>query len=63
MPDMKYSSERVAEELSDIKKYPLINRIAIKEMHYQVGDLHVGEDGVAVHGLLNTPSGFTSWAC
>jgi putative pyruvate formate lyase activating enzyme len=52
MPDMKYSDERTAEELSGIKNYPIINRAAIKEMHRQVGDLKIDEDGIAIHGLL-----------
>jgi putative pyruvate formate lyase activating enzyme len=52
MPDMKYSNERTAEELSGIKSYPAINQTAIKEMHRQVGDLKTDEDGTAIHGLL-----------
>jgi putative pyruvate formate lyase activating enzyme len=52
MPDMKYSDERTAEELSGIKSYPTINQAAIKEMHRQVGDLKTDEDGIAIRGLL-----------
>lgn len=52
MPDMKYSDEKTAEELSDIKNYPQVNRAALKEMHRQVGDLRMDEDGIAVRGLL-----------
>ncbi|MFC2050358.1 radical SAM protein [Chloroflexota bacterium] len=52
MPDMKYSDERTAEELSGIKNYPTINQAAIKEMHRQVGDLKIDEDGIAIRGLL-----------
>lgn len=52
MPDMKYSDEKIAEELSDIKDYPSVNRAAVKEMHRQVGDLQIDEDGIAVRGLL-----------
>ncbi|MBM4445857.1 MAG: radical SAM protein [Chloroflexi bacterium] len=52
MPDMKYSNEKTAEELSGIKNYPSINRAALKEMHRQVGDLQMDEDGIAVRGLL-----------
>jgi putative pyruvate formate lyase activating enzyme len=52
MPDMKYSDERTAEELSGIKSYPTINQAAIKEMHRQVGDLKTEEDGIAIRGLL-----------
>ena len=52
MPDMKYSDEGTAEELSGIKSYPTINQAAIKEMHRQVGDLKIDEDGIAIRGLL-----------
>ena len=52
MPDMKYSDEKVAEQLSGIKDYPQVNRAAIKEMHRQVGDLEIDEQGVARRGLL-----------
>jgi putative pyruvate formate lyase activating enzyme len=51
MPDMKYSDQAVAAELSDAGDYPQINRAAVKEMHRQVGDLHV-VDGLASRGLL-----------
>ncbi len=52
MPDMKYSDDKVAEELSGVENYPLLNRAATKEMHRQVGDLQIGEDGIAIRGLL-----------
>jgi putative pyruvate formate lyase activating enzyme len=52
MPDMKYADEEVAEQLSGIKDYPAINKAAIKEMHHQVGDLKLDEQGVAQRGLL-----------
>ena len=52
MPDMKYSDEKIAEELSGVKDYPKINRAAVKEMHRQVGDLQIDEQGVAQRGLL-----------
>jgi putative pyruvate formate lyase activating enzyme len=52
MPDMKYSDERVAKELSGIENYPQVNRAAVKEMHRQVGDLRIDEDGIAQRGLL-----------
>ena len=52
MPDMKYSDERIAEQLSGIKDYPRVNRAAVKEMHRQVGDLQIDEQGVAQCGLL-----------
>jgi putative pyruvate formate lyase activating enzyme len=52
MPDMKYSDERVAEQLSGIKDYPKVNRAAVKEMYRQTGDLWIDEHGVAQRGLL-----------
>jgi len=52
MPDMKYSDERTAEQLSGTKDYPEVNKAAIKEMHRQVGDLQLDEQGVAQCGLL-----------
>lgn len=52
MPDMKYSDERVARELSGIEDYPSVNRAAVKEMHRQVGDLKISAEGVAQRGLL-----------
>jgi putative pyruvate formate lyase activating enzyme len=52
MPDMKYSDEKIAEELSGIKDYPKVNRAAVKEMHRQVGDLQLDEQGIARRGLL-----------
>ena len=52
MPDMKYSNEKTAKQLSGIKDYPSINKAAIKEMHRQVGDLQMDEQGIAQRGLL-----------
>jgi len=52
MPDMKYSDEKIAERLSGIKNYPQANRVAVKEMYRQVGDLQIDEEGVAQRGLL-----------
>ena len=52
MPDMKYSDEKTAEQLSGIKGYPQVNQAAVKEMHRQVGDLQLDELGIAQRGLL-----------
>jgi len=52
MPDMKYSDERNARRFSGVKDYPGANRVAVKEMHRQVGDLQTDERGVARRGLL-----------
>jgi putative pyruvate formate lyase activating enzyme len=51
MPDMKYSDSEVAKELSSAPDYPQVNFVAVREMHRQVGDLHV-EKGLAICGLL-----------
>lgn len=52
MPDIKYSDNEVATRLSGIKNYWNIVRSAIKEMHRQVGDLHIDRKGIAKRGLL-----------
>jgi putative pyruvate formate lyase activating enzyme len=52
MPDMKYSDETVGERLSGVGDYVERNRAAVREMHRQVGDLRLGEHGVATRGLL-----------
>ncbi len=52
MPDMKYSDAKIAEQLSGIEGYPEVNRAAVREMHRQVGDLEIDEQGVAQGGLL-----------
>ncbi len=51
MPDIKYSSNDVAEEFSAAPRYWDVVRSAVKEMYRQVGDLVV-EGGVAKRGLL-----------
>ncbi|MEW6235147.1 MAG: radical SAM protein [Candidatus Omnitrophota bacterium] len=52
MPDFKYWESEAAERLSGAKDYPEIARRAIKEMHRQVGDLIMDENGIAKRGLL-----------
>ena len=52
MPDMKYADSKTAERLSGIKGYPRINRAAVSEMHRQVGDLEIDDNGIARRGLL-----------
>jgi putative pyruvate formate lyase activating enzyme len=52
MPDMKYADEESARRYSKIPNYPQINQAAVREMHRQVGDLELDEDGLAVRGLL-----------
>jgi len=52
MPDAKYGSDDVALKYSGAPDYTHIMKTAIKEMHRQVGDLIMDEDGVATRGLL-----------
>ena len=52
MPDFKFWDPEVAERLCTAKDYPERAREAFKEMHRQVGDLVVDEQGVAQRGLL-----------
>jgi putative pyruvate formate lyase activating enzyme len=52
MPDMKYSDAQNAHRFSGIDDYPRVNRAAVKEMHRQVGDLKIDNQGVAMCGLL-----------
>jgi putative pyruvate formate lyase activating enzyme len=52
MPDFKFWDPAVAEGLCQTGDYPEVARQAVKEMHRQVGDLALDEDGVARRGLL-----------
>jgi putative pyruvate formate lyase activating enzyme len=52
MPDFKYWDGEMARKYSRAAEYPEVARRVIKEMHRQVGDLRIDEEGVAVHGLL-----------
>lgn len=52
MPDIKYSDSKVAEKYSGVKNYWEVAKKALKEMHKQVGDLVINEQGLAVRGLL-----------
>jgi len=49
---MRYSSDSMAEAYSDAVNYVECNRIAVEEMHRQVGDLVVDNEGVARRGLI-----------
>jgi len=50
--DMKYASPQIAQHYSKIRDYPLHNQAAVREMHRQVGDLQMDDQGVARSGLL-----------
>lgn len=52
MPDVKYAGAAVGERYSRVREYPAINQAAVREMHRQVGDLFVDEQGIALRGLL-----------
>jgi putative pyruvate formate lyase activating enzyme len=52
MPDMKYGDSALARKYSKVRNYVEANRAAVKEMHRQVGDLVLDENGIAQRGLL-----------
>jgi putative pyruvate formate lyase activating enzyme len=52
MPDMKYGDPGLARKYSKIRDYVAVNHAAVKEMHRQVGDLVIDDDGIACRGLL-----------
>lgn len=52
MPDLKFMDEDIALGYTGARNYPQTVKEAIREMHRQVGDLQVDEDGLAVRGLL-----------
>jgi len=51
MPDFKFFDNTVASRYTDVSDYAKIAKIALKEMHRQVGDLSI-ENGIARRGLL-----------
>lgn len=52
LPEMKYADEKTGLRCSRIPHYPQANQKAVLEMHRQVGELRLDENGLAVHGLL-----------
>ncbi len=52
MPDMKYGDPALARHYSKVRNYVEANHVAVREMHRQVGDLVLDENGIAVRGLL-----------
>jgi putative pyruvate formate lyase activating enzyme len=52
MPDIKYMDPEPAKKYSSAEDYPEVVKKAIKEMHRQVGDLIINEEGIALRGLL-----------
>ncbi|MFC1509521.1 radical SAM protein [Candidatus Omnitrophota bacterium] len=51
LPDIKYTNNDIASEISGFSQYTQHNQKAIKEMYRQVGNLKI-EDGVAVKGIV-----------
>ena len=52
MPDFKFWDPQIAEEACEAADYPQVTCRALLEMHRQVGDLELDEDGLAKRGLL-----------
>ncbi|MBI5016160.1 MAG: radical SAM protein [Deltaproteobacteria bacterium] len=52
MPDLKWVDREVGERLADAPDYWEVATAAVREMHRQVGDLVLDEDGIARRGLL-----------
>ncbi|MBI5251706.1 MAG: radical SAM protein [Desulfomonile tiedjei] len=52
MPDLKFMDPKISKELMDAEDYPQVAQAAIAEMHRQVGDLQINEQGIATRGLL-----------
>jgi len=52
MPDVKHADSEIAHRYSHVRGYAEANRVAVKEMHRQVGDLELDADGIARRGLL-----------
>jgi putative pyruvate formate lyase activating enzyme len=52
LPDARYSDDKIALKYSNTPNYFEIMKAAIKEMHRQVGDLIVNEEGIAIRGLI-----------
>lgn len=52
MPDMRYSDNEMAARYSDAPDYVELNRLAVKEMYDQVGDLVIDNNGIAKKGII-----------
>ena len=52
MPDLKFTDSEVARRYCDAPDYPEKAKAAIREMHRQVGDLVMNEQGIAERGVL-----------
>ncbi len=52
MPDFKFWDSEIANKICNAPDYPEVARKAVAEMHRQVGDLKIDNNGIAQHGLL-----------
>lgn len=52
LPDAKYADDRIAKKYSRAEDYFTVMKEAFKEMHRQVGDLKIDQNGIAISGLL-----------
>jgi putative pyruvate formate lyase activating enzyme len=52
MPDIKYGDPELAAKYSHTPDYVQANQLAVREMHAQVGDLRLNDDGIAERGLM-----------
>lgn len=52
MPDMRYADNAAAQKYSDAAYYVDNNKACLKEMHRQVGDLKLDDNGIAGRGLI-----------
>ncbi len=52
MPDFKFWDPELARRYLKAVRYPSVARESIREMHRQVGDLQLDENGLAVRGVL-----------
>jgi len=52
MPDFKFWDSKISQKTCNAKDYPEKAKESIKEMHRQVGDLIIDENGIAKQGLL-----------
>lgn len=52
LPDMKYSDDSAARDISTATDYCRVNRSAVREMLRQVSHLEMDEQGIAIKGLI-----------
>lgn len=52
MPDFKFWDPAIAKQTCNAPDYPEVAAKAVVEMHRQVGDLQIDENGIATRGLL-----------